>query len=292
MKVPIKSFIRNHLPRPLLPFAKSAYYAAFRATIRPRCSLIQLRETFDPSLRRKIYRAAGRQLPPPLMRYRIGEDTNPFRFLSIGHHLSEDLQHCLDLLGAHLSEFPRVLDFGCGCGRTLLHLMNRFPTHQFIGTDVDSEAISWCSRYLGPASFCANRPEPPLPLKNGSVDLIYGISVFTHLNKNHQKAWIPELNRVLRPGGALIISVNGETAAAHAGITSYDLRDLNKDGVVFLTCKKLSTIHPEWYQTSFNERAYTESAFSAYFTDIRYMAGIFGFQDAVVCKKPPTGGTL
>lgn len=219
------------------------------------------------------------------MRYRIGEDTDPFRFLTIGHQLFEDLQRCLDVIGASLSEFPRVLDFGCGCGRTLLHLINRFPAHEFTGTDVDREAIAWCSRNLGPATFHVNRPEPPLPLEDNSLDLVYGISVFTHLDKNNQEAWIPELSRVLRPGGALIISVNGKSAAEHAGVSPYELRDLSRSGVVFLTCTKLSTIHPDWYQTSFNERGYTESTFNMHFSDVRYLARIFGFQDAVVCRK-------
>ena len=208
-------------------------------------ALVKLREQVDPFLRRRIRNSVPWKLPPPLLRYRIGEDTDPFRFFTVGRRLFEYLQLSLEGFEVKLSDLPNVLDFGCGCGRTLSHLMHAFPHHKFTGTDVDPEAIAWCRSNLIPAEFQVNRYEPPLLFADHSFDLICGISVFTHLDKASQEQWIPELYRLLRPGGALIMTVNGTSAAEHAGVDLTQLSKLPEQGVVFLECDKLSTLHPD-----------------------------------------------
>src|ERR1043165_8053538 len=52
----------------------------------------------------------------------------------------------------------------------------------------------------------------PLPYKDQMFDLIYSLSVFTHLSENHASQWLSEMNRVLKPGGILIITIHGLTA--------------------------------------------------------------------------------
>ena len=42
-----------------------------------------------------------------------------------------------------------------------------------------------------------------------TFDLIYAISVFTHLTEELGRAWIAELRRLLRPGGLLMFTVHG-----------------------------------------------------------------------------------
>lgn len=287
--MPLKHLLRRSLPGPALPLVKTLYYAAFRWTLRPRCLLAGLRERVDPSWRKPFRHLAGRRLPPPLLRYRVGEDLNPAMFVAIGRRITGDLERCLAAQGSSLATCTDVLDFGCGCGRTLLQLVDRFPAHRFSGTDIDAQAIEWCRQSLQPARFQVNRPEPPLDIAPGSFDLIYAISIFTHLDRRRQEHWIPEFHRLLRPGGALIVTVHGQAAAKRAGIVWAELGDLREQGVAFLASTKNAGIHPEWYQTSFNDRAYTERAFGRYFTGLCYLSGVFGFQDAIVCRKPQPG---
>jgi hypothetical protein len=42
-------------------------------------------------------------------------------------------------------------------------------------------------------------------------DLVYALSVFTHLDATGQGFWITELSRVLKPGGFLFITTHGES---------------------------------------------------------------------------------
>ncbi len=281
-----KHFVRNNLPPTVLPFARSVYNRGFRLSLRPRCAVAELREALDPALKRKLAEATPRKLPPPLMRYQVGEDLDPLMFIALGRRIVEDIERCVAFQGEALDQLPNVLDFGCGCGRTLLQLIDRYPKHRYVGTDINAAAIDWCQNNLKPAEFLANRPDPPMDFETGRFDLIYAISVFTHLDRTRQEHWIPEFTRLLRPGGLLIVTVHGETAAAQAGIRWADLPGIAETGVSFLESDKNADIHPDWYQTSFNHRPFTEQAFGQYFTSLMYVPGIFGFQDAMVCRKP------
>jgi SAM-dependent methyltransferase len=54
-----------------------------------------------------------------------------------------------------------------------------------------------------------NGLEPPLDHADETFDLLYAISVFTHLPGVIGVEWLAELRRVLRPGGLALITVNG-----------------------------------------------------------------------------------
>jgi SAM-dependent methyltransferase len=58
-----------------------------------------------------------------------------------------------------------------------------------------------------------NGVEPPLPYDDDSFDFLYSISIFTHLDEPLQQPWIRELERVVKPGGLIVITVSGEVYA-------------------------------------------------------------------------------
>ena len=102
----------------------------------------------------------------------------------------------------------RVLDFGSGAGRTLRHFLVEAQTAEIWGADIDAASIEWLQRSLCPplhATRCA--PEPPLAVDPG-FDLIWAISVFTHLT-DASLPWLLELHRLLAPGGLLIATYMG-----------------------------------------------------------------------------------
>ncbi len=53
-----------------------------------------------------------------------------------------------------------------------------------------------------------NEEAPPLPLDGDSFDLIWAISVFTHLS-DQWAAWLLELHRILREDGVLFATIHG-----------------------------------------------------------------------------------
>ena len=107
-----------------------------------------------------------------------------------------------------------VMDFGCSSGRILRHFYPEAGARKWklTGVDVSARRIEWMRRnfpqeiqvYTG--SFL-----PILPFESNSFDVIYGMSVFTHI-KYLWDTWLLELRRVLKPGGMLIQSIHTEHA--------------------------------------------------------------------------------
>jgi SAM-dependent methyltransferase len=104
----------------------------------------------------------------------------------------------------------RVLDFGCGAGRTLRHFVGEAEAGEVWGADIDEPSIDWLQGNLCPPLNAVQCDvDPPLPFEEGSFDFAWAISVFTHLSGNSAE-WLLELHRVLRPGGLLMASYMGE----------------------------------------------------------------------------------
>ena len=104
----------------------------------------------------------------------------------------------------------RILDFGCGAGRVLRHFLERPEKVELWGCDVHAPSIEWIQENLSPPIHAfANETLPPLPLDDGSIDLVYALSVFTHLAEDWS-AWLLELHRILAPGGLALITTLGE----------------------------------------------------------------------------------
>ena len=108
-------------------------------------------------------------------------------------------------------EGKRVLDFGCGSGKVMRHFLPEAESCELWGCDIDERSVDWINAELHPPlQAFANREAPPplLQQPSSSFDLIWSVSVFTHLT-DHWAGWLAELHRVLRPGGLAIISFLG-----------------------------------------------------------------------------------
>lgn len=103
----------------------------------------------------------------------------------------------------------RVLDFGCGAGRTLRHFTAEAAEAELWGCDIDEESIRWMQEQMCPPFHAfVNGPEPPLDQPDASFDLIWAISVFTHLAFSWSR-WLVELHRILKPDGLLFVTFMG-----------------------------------------------------------------------------------
>jgi len=121
---------------------------------------------------------------------------------------------------------PTMLDWGCGPGRVLRHLPAVFGRGgQYWGADPNPSSVQWCADNLGFAGavasndpgearlvgsgVCISQLAPPLPFPARSSDLLYGISIFTHLSAPAHADWLVELGRVLKPGGMALLTTHG-----------------------------------------------------------------------------------
>lgn len=166
----------------------------------------------------------GLSLPPPRLRLLVdGRSGDAGAFLSVGAQMCESIRDAVAGAGNPVSGMLAVLDFGCGCGRVARHWRSSFvgsapikderrPAEgpEIYGCDYNRELVDWCAANLPGARVTRNELAPPLPYVTGSFDLIYALSVFSHLDEPLQRAWLAEFRRLLRPGGLLVLSVLGE----------------------------------------------------------------------------------
>lgn len=109
-------------------------------------------------------------------------------------------------------ETPTILDFGCGCGRMVRFLNNSAPFYMIHACEVNPDHVDWCQDSLNNVKVSQCDAMPPLSYDDQMFDLIYGLSVFTHLSENHATQWLSEMKRVLKPKGILIVTIHGLTA--------------------------------------------------------------------------------
>jgi SAM-dependent methyltransferase len=115
----------------------------------------------------------------------------------------------LDLLPEGYSlDGRRVLDFGCGSGRVLRHLLAEAEAAEVWGCDPHAPSVEWVERNLSPPIRTYLTEDPPLPHPDGYFDVVYAISVFTHITDAWSE-WLLELHRVLKPEGLLIATFLG-----------------------------------------------------------------------------------
>jgi SAM-dependent methyltransferase len=272
--VKLKS-VKPYIPRRVLPLARSVYGTYMRIL----CWYADLRD------RRYAERAEFARLPPASLRYRVHGTPDVEGFLNVGKKWSRIIEATLEKIGKDFDSFQNVLDFGCGCGRTLIWFANRSRSPRLYGTDIDTEAISWCRANLDSARFSVNDPLPPLEYPSETFDLVYAISVFTHLDEGYQFSWLNELKRVTRPEGIVLLTVHGRHA--WEDLPREDVVDIESKGFKFIASNTMKGIFPEWYQNAYHSEEYVLDRYSKYFDVLAYIPkGMSDLQDVVILQKP------
>ncbi len=150
----------------------------------------------------------GLPVPPPELLVAIGGQTTAEAYLRGGTAIAAEIESVLAGAGTPIDTFTSVLDFGCGCGRLLRRFRSHAEARHYAGTDYNAALVAWCRTHLPFAGFDTNALEPPLRYADGTFDLVYSFSVFTHFSDTLQRAWLAELRRVLKPGGALLLTLH------------------------------------------------------------------------------------
>ena len=168
----------------------------------------------------------------------LAQDQRPYWDRAAG---GKEFTHPLDTdwLHRHLAADARILDYGCGYGRSLDELARLGYTNT-VGVDFSLPMIA-----RGRRSFpeLVLRPVTGLPLDDpdGSFDAALLLAVLTCIPDDAAQArLIRELHRVLRPGGLLLLSdmpLQGDTrnraryAAAQARFGTYGVFE-TEDGAI------------------------------------------------------------
>jgi SAM-dependent methyltransferase len=183
----------------------------------------------------------------------------------------------------------RVLDWGCGCARVLRYFI-RYKNIEVNGADIDSVNIEWCEHNLPFARFHQVPLSPPTAFADEYFDLIFGISVLTHLREQDQSAWLAELSRISGRGGIVMLSVHGNGGVAFRNelFSTDSFSEWQKKGFVAIGVDSVidSINDKEYYTTSFQTDWYIRNEWSKYFEIVDIIPSYIGhFQDLVIMRK-------
>ena len=147
--------------------------------------------------------------PPEHLLRHISGNPSAADFARSFEHVRIEVTSYLREAGFDFRRFHDILDFGCGVGRFLFAFQPQLMESQRLwGCDVNSECAKWCQENIDFAQVENNGIAPPLPFKE-QFDLVYALSVFTHLRFDMQFRWAWEIYRVLRPNGIFFTTFHG-----------------------------------------------------------------------------------
>ena len=230
--------------------------------------------------------AGGLPLPPLRLAQRIGSVTLD-DFEESGRAIRDTIVRALPEGFSWTGS--RCLDFGSGVGRAIRHFSVEAQQAEFWGCDIDGSSIRWSVQNLSPPfRFFQISEVPTIPFESNSFDLVYAISVLSHIHSTwHQ--WLMEIRRILKPGGTFFVSFMGQVPMEEMLGEPYWTRgddfgmyvkgphqNWNDGGPMIF-------VSPEWL------RRFWGSIF-----DIDYIAmeGLMGYQSFCIMRKPMVGAPI
>lgn len=174
----------------------------------------------------------------------------------------------------------RVLDFGCGSGRLLRHLLAEGRVAEIHGCDIDAASVAWVQAALCPPLHAAVAPAtPPLPFDDAFFDTVVAVSVLSQIAHGWE-AWLLELRRILKPGGRLLLTLMGPACAP--AVTGTTVTDAEVGMSVHGPGRPWSAggpmvLHSEWWVRAHYGRA---------FDVVEYARAGLTAQDVIVLRRP------
>ena len=132
-----------------------------------------------------------------------------------GIYEADMIANALASAGLEVASLGAALDFGCSSGRVLRVLAAAFPAVRWHGCDPNRDAVAWAQGAFAHLDWFVSGNEPPLPLGDGALDMVYAISIWSHFEPLFGLQWFEEMRRVIRPGGHLVLTTHGWTALAY-----------------------------------------------------------------------------
>ena len=123
------------------------------------------------------------------------------------HVLERAIADLVRLIPQPRQRYDVVVDVGCGSGRSLPKLADRFGPVELVGVDIDPQMLAIArqeSDQAGVAVRLLEASSSRLPLPDNSADLLFCHQTFHHLVE--QEEALGEFLRVLKPGGVLLFA--------------------------------------------------------------------------------------
>jgi SAM-dependent methyltransferase len=209
---------------------------------------------------------------------------NPLRdYLADGWRTLSELMLLLESVGCPLLGVGSFLEFASGHGRFTRHLVKAIGSGAATVSDVVADAVAFARDTFGVNGFVsAARPEGMDWAARH--DVVFVLSLFSHLPRGSWGRWLRRLFDAVTPGGVLVFSTHGAQAAKRQGVM------LDGEGFFFAASSESNAIDVQEYGTAFTDEAFVRTQMAQWTpgAELLRFAPIWFWhhQDAWVLRKP------
>ncbi|MBS0500174.1 MAG: class I SAM-dependent methyltransferase [Burkholderiaceae bacterium] len=178
---------------------------------------------------------------------------NPLRdYLADGWRTLSELLLLLERADQPLVKMNHVLEFASGHGRFTRHLVKAIGPGRVTVSDVVADAVDFARQSFGVQGFVSHAVPEQLAWPR-RYDLVFVLSLFSHLPRGSWGRWLAVLWDAVAPGGLLVFSTHGSEAARRAGVA------LDGEGYFFAPSSESNAIDAQEYGTAFTDEAFVRA---------------------------------
>lgn len=166
---------------------------------------------------------------------------NNQHYFHVGELALECIRAALSEAGKSGGDIRNILDLPSGYGRVLRVLKVAFPEAKITACDLVKDAVDFCAEKFGADPVYSSETVSNIPL-TGFYDLIWVGSLFTHINSDQWKNFFELFDKILSPGGLLVVTFHGP----------YVIRNiLSKDNTYGLRDDSLASLLSQYSQNQY-----------------------------------------
>lgn len=191
-----------------------------------------------------------------IFRFFAGHPTslNPVRdYLADGWRTLSELMWLLETHDLPLSKVTSFLEFASGFGRFTRHLVRRLPADALCVSEIVPAAMDFLPRHFPVRAVTSTRHPEDLVLPR-RFQVIFVLSLFSHLPAASWSRWLARLWEATAPGGLLVFSTHGIGCAETAKVA------LDDSGFAFFGESESSDLDGMEYGVSYTSEAFVRNA--------------------------------
>lgn len=209
---------------------------------------------------------------------------NPLRdYLADGWRTLSELMLLLEAVNRPLLHTASVLEFASGHGRFTRHLVKALGPERVVVSDVVPSAVEFSRQTFGVEGFLSASAPESLQWPR-QYDLVFVLSLFSHLPRSTWGRWLKALYGAVAPGGLLVFSTHGHKAARFDNVT------LDAEGFFFAPSSESHAIDVHEYGTTFTAPEFVLARIAEVVgaEHLAHQANthFWNHQDAYVLRKP------
>ena len=209
---------------------------------------------------------------------------NPIRdYLADGWRTMSELVLLLEEVNHPLLRTKSVLEYASGHGRFTRHLVKALGAERVVANDVVVDSVEFARKTFGVEGFVS--PSVPEQVQwNQQHDLVFVLSLFTHLPASTWSRWLRRIFDMVAPGGVLVFTTHGAEAVRKQNVT------LDENGYFFVASSESNAIDGQEYGTTFTSEAFVRARIAETLPEARLLKvaerQFWHHQDAIVIEKP------